>query len=186
MTRCITCELLERRDRHEAPLWDSILRTPHWDVVHSFDTSLPAWLVLVARRHVEAVAGLTDAEAIECGRLQRQVSSALAAAVGCPRTYVVQFAESVEHPHVHYHVIPRMADMPNDARGPSVFRRYLGVSEPERVPHLGSDSAMALHDITLPLRGRGSASDADRGNSVLGEGGAGHAEDALADARIGA
>jgi hypothetical protein len=47
---------------------------------------------------------------------------------------VVQFAESVEHPHVHYHVIPRMADMPDDARGPSVFRRYLGVSEPGRVP----------------------------------------------------
>jgi diadenosine tetraphosphate (Ap4A) HIT family hydrolase len=133
-TACGTCDLLARRDRGEAPLWDSILSTEHWDVVHSFNTSLPGWLVLVVRRHVEAVAELTEVEALELGALQRQVSIALGAAVGCVKTYVVQFAEAAEHPHVHFHVIPRMPDLPAEARGPNVFQRYLGVSESERVP----------------------------------------------------
>ena len=44
------CELLAARDRGEAPDWDCIARTPQWDVVHSNNTSLPGWLVLVLRR----------------------------------------------------------------------------------------------------------------------------------------
>jgi diadenosine tetraphosphate (Ap4A) HIT family hydrolase len=34
---------------------------------------------------------------------------------------------------VHFHVIPRMADQPDDRRGPLIFG-YLGVPEQERVP----------------------------------------------------
>jgi diadenosine tetraphosphate (Ap4A) HIT family hydrolase len=51
---------------------------------------------------------------------------------GCAKTYVVQFAEQAEHPHVHFHVIPRLADQPAERRGPGVFG-YLGVAETERV-----------------------------------------------------
>ena len=69
--------LIARRDRGEAQAWDCILRTQHWDVVHSYDTSLEGWLVLVARRHVAAVAELTPEEARECGELHRSVSMAL-------------------------------------------------------------------------------------------------------------
>jgi diadenosine tetraphosphate (Ap4A) HIT family hydrolase len=131
---CLSCELIARRDRGEAPDWDCILRTDYWDVVHSYDTSLPGWLVLIARRHVAAVDALTVDEMRACGVLQHQVSVALKQAVGCERTYVAQFTESPEHPHVHFHVIPRMPDMPDEARGPNVFQRYLGVGEAARVP----------------------------------------------------
>jgi diadenosine tetraphosphate (Ap4A) HIT family hydrolase len=95
-TPCLTCDLVRRRDAGDAPLWDNIHRTAHWDVVHSYNTSLPGWLVLVARRHVAAIDELT------------------------------------EHPHVHFHVIPRMAAQPADRRGPRVFA-YLGVPDEERV-----------------------------------------------------
>src|SRR5690349_2890677 len=56
---CHTCDLLKRRDEGNAPLWDCIYRTPYWDVVHSYNTALPGWLVLVARRHIAAIAELT-------------------------------------------------------------------------------------------------------------------------------
>ncbi|MCB0099933.1 MAG: hypothetical protein KDE46_29575, partial [Caldilineaceae bacterium] len=69
MNACHTCTLTARRDAGAAPLWDNIYRTAHWDVVHSFNTSLPGWLVLVARRHMAAVAELTAAEAAELGDL---------------------------------------------------------------------------------------------------------------------
>jgi hypothetical protein len=52
---CKTCELIARRDAGNAPLWDSIHRTQYWDVAHSYNTALPAWLVLVVRRHIEAI-----------------------------------------------------------------------------------------------------------------------------------
>jgi len=129
---CLTCELIARRDAGDAPLWDSIHRSDYWDVVHSYNTSLPGWLVLVARRHVAAIDELTDEEAAELGVLLRRVSAALRVVTGCLKTYVVQFAEQAEHPHVHFHVIPRLAGQPDDRRGPRVFA-YLGVPEAERV-----------------------------------------------------
>lgn len=109
---CLTCLMVAARDAGARPLWDCIYRTPHWDVVHSYDTSLPGWLVLVARRHMAAVAEMSEAEATELGVLIRRVSVAVHAATGCVKTYVMQFAESAEHPHVHVHIVPRMADMP--------------------------------------------------------------------------
>lgn len=129
---CKTCELIATRDAGTAPLWDTIYRTSYWDVVHSYNTALPGWLVLVLRHHVEAMDELTEAEAAELGALLRRTSLALKAVTGCVKTYVVQFAEAAEHPHVHFHVIPRMADQPEARRGPRVFG-YLNVCESERI-----------------------------------------------------
>lgn len=132
MSTCHTCELITRRDLGEAPLWDSIHRTAHWDIVHSYNTSLRGWLCLIVRRHIESIADLTEAEAIELGALIRRLSQILQEVTGCAKTYVVQFAEAKEHPHVHFHIIARYADMPDDHRGPNVFK-YLGVPDQDRI-----------------------------------------------------
>ena len=132
MNACHTCTLTARRDAGAAPLWDNIYRTAHWDVVHSFNTSLPGWLVLVARRHMAAVAALTAAEAAELGDLQRRVSRALHEVTGCAKTYIIQFAEHPDHPHVHFHIVPRMANQPAERRSVNIFS-CLGVAETERV-----------------------------------------------------
>ncbi len=145
MNTCKTCQLLARRDAGLAPVWDSIHRTRHWDVVHSFNTALPGWLVLVCRRHVEAVHDLTGEEAAELGVLLQRVSLALREATGCLKTYVVQFAEAEGHAHVHFHVVPRMADQPAERRGPQVFG-YLGVPEEQRV---GED---VMNEIAAKVR----------------------------------
>lgn len=129
---CKTCELVARREAGAAPPWDSIYRTRFWEVAHSYNTALPGWLVLVARRHIEAIDELTDEEALELGLLLQRVSQALKETTGCLKTYVVQFAEMAEHPHVHFHVIPRMKDQPVDRRGTEVFK-YLNVPEEQRV-----------------------------------------------------
>lgn len=142
MTACRTCELVERRDRDEAPLWDCIHRTARWDVVHCYGTSLEGWLVLVCRRHVGAVADLTDEEAAELGPLIKRVSAALHDTLGCVKTYVAQFAEHPLHPHVHVHVIPRRSDMAHDERGPRIFAR-LGVTDDLAVPEARMDQIAA-------------------------------------------
>ena len=74
MTTCRTCELTDRRDAGEAPPWDDIVSTSGWDVAHAFGTDVEGWVVLVARRHIETVADLTDAEAAQLGPLIKHVS----------------------------------------------------------------------------------------------------------------
>jgi diadenosine tetraphosphate (Ap4A) HIT family hydrolase len=132
MTPCKTCELIARRDAGSASPWDRIYRTVYWDVAHAFDTSLPGWFVLVARRHIESLDELTKTEAIEMGSLIRAISIALKLVMGCAKTYALQLAESADHPHVHYHIIPISADMPNERRSMNIFSS-LGVPEAERV-----------------------------------------------------
>lgn len=145
-TECRTCELVRRRDDGEAPLWDRIVRTPSWDVVHCDGTSLEGWIVLALRRHAPALGDLTDAEADELGPLVRDVSQAVAAVTGCAKTYVAQFAEHPLHPHVHVHVIPRAADIDDAEKGPGIFAR-LGQPEEEWVPEARRDElALALRE----------------------------------------
>ena len=147
MDGCRTCELLARRDAGEAPLWDSVVRTPHWDVVHCNDTSLKGWTVLVLRRHVAAVADLGDDEVGTLGPLTRDVSRALHEILGCEKTYLVQFAESPLHRHVHVHVIPRRPNLPEEERGPRVFQ-HLGVADEARV------SEAEMNEFATQLRQR--------------------------------
>jgi diadenosine tetraphosphate (Ap4A) HIT family hydrolase len=116
---CHSCAGNARLD--ELPLRERIGVDEHWRVAHSFNTSLPGWLVLIPRRHVTTIAELTDAEAAELGSWQVRLSRALHAVTGCVKTYVVQFAEAEGFSHVHFHVAPRMADLPAELRGPRVF-----------------------------------------------------------------
>jgi diadenosine tetraphosphate (Ap4A) HIT family hydrolase len=100
--------------------------------VHSYDTSLLGWIVLVPRRHIESIDELTDSEGHELGDLLRTVSSFLKRRLGCTKTYVMQFAEHPLHPHVHFHVVPRMPDIPQENIGANVFN-YLGVDAAVRI-----------------------------------------------------
>lgn len=127
----MTCHLTAIR--HEQPLCERIFETEHWRVVHAFNTSLPGWLVVIAKRHVASFAELTEAEAREFGPFLHRVSRALQEATGAVKTYTILFAEHPEHPHVHFHVVPRAAEMPEDNRSTRIFN-YLGVPEADVVP----------------------------------------------------
>jgi diadenosine tetraphosphate (Ap4A) HIT family hydrolase len=143
--KCKACELVARRDKGMAPVWDCIFRAQFWDVVHCNETALLGWTVIVARRHMGSLDELTQAEAMELGILLRKVSMALKEIVQCAKTYVMQFAESEGFHHVHFHVVPRMADLPEDHRSVKIFK-LLGVSEEERV------SGESLNEFSLKLR----------------------------------
>jgi diadenosine tetraphosphate (Ap4A) HIT family hydrolase len=108
------------------------VRTDTWDVVHCDSTSLLGWTVLVVRRHVAALADLTDDEAAALGPLVRDVSRALHDLVHCDKTYAIQFAEHPQHRHVHVHVVPRPAGLKDDQLGPGILQ-FLGVDDDDRV-----------------------------------------------------
>jgi len=100
-----------------------------WRVAHAFGSALPGWLVLLPRRHVTSIAELTDAEAATLGIWQVRLSRALHQTLGCPKTYVAQFAEAEGFAHVHFHVVPRPDGLPADWRGPRIFFQGLGSAD---------------------------------------------------------
>lgn len=129
-TDCYTC--VQEAAGGDAPPWERIAADEYWRVAHAFNSAVPGWLVLVPRRHVTALAGLTDAEAAALGTWQVRLSRALARVLGCQKTYVAQFAEADGFAHVHFHVVPRPPDLGRDLRGPRIFQ-LLGVAPEERV-----------------------------------------------------
>jgi len=120
---CYPCHQAAAAD---PPPRERILRTDHWRVVHTFEAGLPGWLVLLPLRHVTSLAELGPAEAAELGPLIVDLSKALVAEFGCSKTYVMQFAEAPGFGHVHFHVVPRMPDLPAELRGPRVFGALSG------------------------------------------------------------
>jgi diadenosine tetraphosphate (Ap4A) HIT family hydrolase len=118
-TQCYSCK--GNADLDRLPSWARIAVDEFWRVAHAFDSTLPGWLVLLPRRHVTSIAELTDAEAASLGIWQVRLSRALHAVTGCAKTYVAQFAEAEGFAHVHFHIVPRPADLANERRGPRVF-----------------------------------------------------------------
>ena len=116
---CISCDHNAALD--ELPVRERIASDEHWRVAHAFGVDLLGWLVLIPRRHVTSIADLDVAEAASLGHWQVRLSRALHTALGCTKTYVAQFAEADGFSHVHFHVVPRMPDLPADLRGPRIF-----------------------------------------------------------------
>ena len=102
-------------------------------VAHAFNSSLEGWLVLVSDRHVEAMEALTASEADSLGRLVHATATALRAVTGCVKSYVLFLAEAERFHHLHVHVVPRAAGMPESYRGANVFE-YLKQPQSAWVP----------------------------------------------------
>lgn len=140
---CYACGMTALAD--DAPARERVVVEAGWRAALAFNSTLPGWLVLVPLRHVSAMHELTTTESEELGLLLRRASIALQAVTGCEKTYVMLFAEAEGFSHLHVHVVPRMADLPEDARGPRVFA-YLSDDESAWLPEAERD------DLALRLR----------------------------------
>jgi diadenosine tetraphosphate (Ap4A) HIT family hydrolase len=118
LTGCFSCD---QQSAQSLPPRDDVLHTSHWRVVHAFNSTLSGWLVIVPTRHVTSFTELTPRAADELGGLIRRLGVALEAVTGCVKTYLMQFSEAEGFSHLHFHLVPRMADQPEEARGPKVF-----------------------------------------------------------------
>jgi diadenosine tetraphosphate (Ap4A) HIT family hydrolase len=82
---------------------------------------------------------------MELGNLLRTISIALKEIIKCKKTYVMQFAEAEGHNHVHFHVVPRMANLSEDLRSVKIFK-LLEVSGKDRV------SEERMNNFALQIR----------------------------------
>jgi len=127
------------------PPREDVVHTDHWRVAHAFNSALPGWLVLLPTRHVASFTELTPEAADELGGLVRRLGGALEVVTGCVKTYLMQFSEADGFSHLHLHLVPRLPNDPEDARGPHVFA-YLTDDQAQWLPATERDPiALSVH-----------------------------------------
>lgn len=93
-----------------------------WRVEHKLEPlQIAGWLVAKPLRHVTAFAGLSDEEASSFGPLMRAVMSALTNVLSPAKVYLLLLAEQEGFEHIHFHLIPRAADLPKEFRGLAIL-----------------------------------------------------------------
>jgi diadenosine tetraphosphate (Ap4A) HIT family hydrolase len=102
----------------------------HWQVEHAYPSKMVGWLVIVLRRHAIALHELSSEEFMELGTVLELTVRALHEKLGSAKEYAACYAEAKGFEHIHFHVVPRAHDMPEELLGAGSFE-LLRVSRAE-------------------------------------------------------
>jgi diadenosine tetraphosphate (Ap4A) HIT family hydrolase len=116
---CLSCLSLSGEKRISPGPF--IYQGQYWVVDHAYPTSYLGWLVIVPRRHVEALHELIREEFAELAELEYRVTRAMGAESGIAKEYLMCFAEGEGFHHIHIHVVARPTDLPEEFKGPRIF-----------------------------------------------------------------
>lgn len=128
---CFSC-LSSSGERRISP-GRTIYTGEHWLVEHTYLCGMVGWLVIVLRRHEEALHELSPAEWAELGILQQRAAMQMHCALDCEKEYVMGLAEVVGFQHIHFHVVAKLRDLPAELTGTRIFA-MLKVSAQDAVP----------------------------------------------------
>ncbi|MBD2451277.1 HIT family protein [Nostoc sp. FACHB-152] len=105
---CLPCDVL--KGKLNAP-GGIIYQDDYWIVEHSLSpVLLRGYLIIKLKRHCEHLADLTPEEAISLGAVMQNTCLALSLVIKPAKIHVCSWGEQVKH--IHFHVIPRTANMP--------------------------------------------------------------------------
>ena len=128
---CLTCKSISG-ERRISP-GPTIHTGKYWYVEHAYPCKLKGWLVLVLKRHAEALHELSRDEFAELGELQFRLARLLSDELDCEKEYSVCLAEVPGFHHIHVHVIPKPRDLPDDLKATKIFS-MLKVNEQDAIP----------------------------------------------------
>ena len=128
---CVVCQSLQGIKRISPGPF--IYEGQYWMVDHAYPTSLKGWLVIVPKKHVEALHELSHAEFRELADIQFRLAQVMQSRASIEKEYMMCFAEAEHFHHVHIHFIAKPKDLPQEAKGPGIFS-YLKVDQQSAVP----------------------------------------------------
>lgn len=102
-------------------------------IEHAYPARLRGWLVIVLKRHAEALHELTREEFSELGELQALAVRLLHETLDSAKEYSVCFAEKEGFQHIHFHIVARSRDLQDEFKGAGVFA-MINVTEAEALP----------------------------------------------------
>ena len=119
-TECYSCRSISGVKRITPG--PTIYEGEHWVVEHAYPCAMLGWLLIVLKRHAEALHELTAEEFAELGPLLERTARALHEHLGSKKEYLACYAEAEHFNHVHIHVVARAEDWPQEFKGPKSFR----------------------------------------------------------------
>lgn len=115
-----SCAICKSNAGENAIAGGIIFENDLWLVRHSPPPyGVAGWMTLQSQRHVGGPAHFNDAEAKSFGPTLRHLEKVLGEVTGALRIYTAAMGESF--PHFHGHMVPRRAQMPDDAKAWAVF-----------------------------------------------------------------
>lgn len=93
----------------------------HWYVEHAFPTKVIGWIVIVLKRHTEALHDLSVEEFEELGQIQFASAKALNKVLNTQKEYCACFAEADHFHHIHFHIVPVSRETPKEFHGPKLL-----------------------------------------------------------------
>jgi len=133
--QCYTC-LAQSGERPIFPE-GRITSGTFWTVGHGFPVGMKGWLVIVLKRHIEALHQVTSEEFQELSELIERLSKALRELLNCEKEYLMCFAEAEHFNHIHFHLVAKPAHLPSELKGPKIFAM------------LNTDTASSLNKVEL-------------------------------------
>jgi diadenosine tetraphosphate (Ap4A) HIT family hydrolase len=111
----------------------TIFEGNYWFVEHAYPVKILGWLVIVLKRHAEALHELTLEEFAELAQIQAKVIPLLHEELHSEKEYISCYAEMEHFRHIHVHIFARPADLPEELKGGHSFA-LLKVTPEEAVP----------------------------------------------------
>lgn len=123
---CYSCLALSGEKRiSPGPI---IAEGTYWVVEHAYPTSLRGWLVIVLKRHAEALHELSQEEFAELAQIQYGLAQIMGQDAQTEKEYTMCFSEAEHFYHIHFHFVAKPKDLPAEAKGPRIFSQ-LNVDE---------------------------------------------------------
>jgi diadenosine tetraphosphate (Ap4A) HIT family hydrolase len=111
----------------------TIFEGKYWLVERAYPVKVIGWIVIVLKRHAEALHELTSEEFTELAEIQARLIPLLHEELNCEKEYVVCYAEMEHFRHIHFHVFAKPSNLPEELKGGGSFA-LLKVMGEEAVP----------------------------------------------------
>jgi len=99
----------------------TIFEGKYWLVEHAYPVKTIGWLVIVLKRHAEALHELTAEEFAELAQIQAKLTHFLYEALHCEKEYISCYAETEHFYHIHFHVFAKPFNFPDELKGSKSF-----------------------------------------------------------------
>ena len=111
----------------------TIFEGKYWFVEHAYPVKRIGWIVIVLKRHAEALHELNAEEFTELAQIQARLIHLLYEELHCEKEYISCYAEMEHFRHIHVHVFAKPHDLPEELKGGHSFA-WLKVTSEEAVP----------------------------------------------------
>jgi diadenosine tetraphosphate (Ap4A) HIT family hydrolase len=99
----------------------TIFEGQYWFVEHAYPVKVIGWLVIVLKRHAEALHELNVEEFVELAQIQAKLIPLLHEELHCEKEYVSCYAEMEHFRHIHFHIFAKPTDFPEELIGGGSF-----------------------------------------------------------------